>query len=247
MSTINSAMQLLDSVLLNPKAQKPTVAQKWTQLAFEFQNLTNELNNTSLPWTTTEIEVTITPGTEDYLVPGNVGKVLFAYANTDNDYFGPISIEFADFAGVSSDFYLFSPLDYGFSRDFNEVSFASVPLQMALFREGGSLKFRVPPFSTTSFTSITLVTSVGNWIDELSPSDEMVLPGHHMLAIVRAAINLLPGSEWAGEREFNVSQRQQLALSLPAQEQRYAQSWMIAKRTMSADQPSYRIPYGGEW
>jgi len=245
LSSINEAMSLLDSVLFNPKSQKPTVAQRWTMLAFEFQNFINELNNTSLPWTHQPVTVNIQAGTEDYIIPSNVGTVLFCYANSDNDYYGPIGIEFADFAGVSSDFYLFSPLDYGFARDFNEAFAMSSPIQLALYYEGGQLKFRVPPFTTSKLTSITFACSTGNWIDQLSGTDTAVMPAHHILPITRTGINLLPGCEWAGDRKFNLEQRQQLAISLPAMEARYAQSFLIAKRTMHGDQPSFRQPYGG--
>jgi hypothetical protein len=246
LSTINEAMALLDAVLFGPKTQKPTVDQRFTQLKFEFQNLVNELNNTNLPWLTQNTTVSIIPGTQDYMVPGNIGQVLFAYANSSSDALGPVGLEFADFAEVSSDFYLFSPLDAGMFRDFNEVFALGSPAQLALFRENGTLKFRVPRFSGTAFESVTLVSSKGNWADGLTLDDESPLPGHHMLAIARAASNLLPGSEWAGDREYNLSQRQQLAVSLEDMKQRYAQAWMIAKRTMHADRPTYRAVYGGD-
>jgi hypothetical protein len=244
LSTINEALTLLDPVLFSPKAQKPTVDQRFTQLKFEFQNLVNELNNTNLPWLTQTVTVNITPGTEDYTVPGNIGTVLFAYANTLDDSLGPFGLEFADFAGVSSDFYLFSPLDHGIFRDFNEVFSIGSPAQLALFRDtSGALKFRIPPFTDTAIQSISLVSSKGDWLDGLTLEDSSPLPGHHMLAIVRAARNLLPGTEWVGDRDHNLEQRKQLAISLTDQEQRYAQAWLYAKRSMHASQPTHRASY----
>lgn len=246
MSTINQNLSQLDSMLGNPKANKPTTDQRLTQVMMELQNLVNELNNTSLPWLTQDVTVNVTSGTEDYLVTGNVGKVLFVYANRADNVFGPFAMEFADLASVSSDFYLFSPLDYGISRDFNENFAVPFPAQIAFYRQGGSLYFRLPPFGT-GIESVTVVSSVGDWLDGLTADDEFVVKGHVQLALTRAALNLLPMTEWTGDRKFNLEQRGQFAQSLQRQERSYKDAWVIAKRQIHGDAESYREPVGGNW
>lgn len=244
MSTINEALSLLSSVLLNPKSQKPTLDQRFTQLTAEFQQMYNELETSGVPWTHNSVTVNVSPGTESYLVPASIGKVLFAYADASTSAFGPVGLEIVDLAEVTSDFYPFTPLDYGISRDFNELWTLSAGAQIALYREGGSLYFRLAPFAT-GVSTVTLVYSTGDWLTNLNSTSTAVLPGHHMLVIVRAALNLLPGCEWEGDRGYNLSQRQQLALSLASQEQRYARNFLYAKRSMSGDQVTVREPYGG--
>lgn len=246
MSTINNNLSLLASMLGNPKSQKPTTDQRLTQLMLEFQNLVNELTNTGKPWMTQTTVVNVSGGTEDYLVPANIGKVLFVYANRSDNVFGPFAMEFCDLASVSSDFYLFSPLDYGIARDFNEAFAVPFPAQIAFFRQGGSLYFRLPPFGT-GIDSISIVSSVGDWIDALAAEDEFVVKNHAHLAVTRAAMNLLPMTEWVGDRKFNLEQRGQFAQSLQRQNESYTTAWILAKRSLVDDAPSYRVPMGGDW
>jgi len=246
MSSINEALSLLSSVLLNPKDQRPTIDQRFTQLTWEFSALYSELENTNLPWSTNSVTVNVNDNQPDYLVPVSAGRVLFAFANTNQDAFGPIGLEFADLASVSSDFYLYSPLDYGYSRDFNEVFNGAYAPDFALYRQDGNLKFKLRPMYS-AINSVTLVFSSGNWLENLSVESTAVLPQYHQLVITRAALNLLPGCEWSGTREENLQQRQQLAMSLNAQMLRYQQNFMYAKRQMSADQDTDRYAALGDW
>lgn len=243
MGTLNQNLSLLDSMLGNPKAQKPTMDQRLTQVMLEFQHLVNELGNTNKPWLSQTVTVSVNAGTEDYLVPGNVGKVLFVYANR-SDQLGPIGLTFADLAHVSSDFYLFSPLDYGFARDFNEALAVPSPAEISFYRQGGALYFRLPPFNQ-AVESVSIVSSVGNWLDGLTSNDSFVLQGHEGLALARAGMNLLPMTEWAGDDAYNDKQQAKYARSLAAQADRYQSAWIIAKRSMHDDQPTCRD--GGVW
>lgn len=245
MSSINESISLLASTLLNPKSQKPTLDQRFTQLTAEFQAMCNELDSTNLPWTHNTITVTVSPGTESYLVPASsIGKVLFAYADSSTSTFGPVGLEIVDLDQVTTDLYPFTPLDYGISRDFNELWTLSAGAQIALYRQSGSLYFRLAPFAT-GIESVTLVYSTGDWLTNLNSASTAVLPGHHMLVIVRAAMNLLAGCEWNDDRAYNIDQRKQLAMSLSAQESRYSKNFLYAKRSMSGDAVTSREPYGG--
>lgn len=244
MSSINESISLVRSVLLNPKSGRPTLDQLFTNMTFEFQQIYNELASSNLPWSHQSVTINVAPGTESYLVPVSVGKVLFAYADSSTSTFGPVGLEIVDLAEVTSDFYPFTPLDYGISRDFNELWTLNPGAQIALYRQDGNLYIRLAPFAT-GISSVTLAFSTGNWLENLTSDSVGVLPEHHMLAVVRTAMNLLPGAEWTDERDYNLSQRQQLALSLDRQEQRYARQFMYAKRNMAADAVTTREPYGG--
>jgi len=246
MASINEALSLLASTLFNPKSQSPTVDQRFTQLTWEFQHLYNELDASNKPWTYNSITVNVNSGQQDYLVPVAVGKVLFAYANTLNEpTFGSIGMEIVDLAEVSSDFYLFNPLNYGYSRDFNEIWASPFKPDIALYRQDGQLYFRLRPYND-DLESVTLVFSTGDWITNLSIETSAVLPQYHQLAIVRAGMNLMPGCEWQGDREYNLQQRKQLMPVLAQQADRYYGQFIIAKRQMSADTDTERISALGE-
>jgi hypothetical protein len=246
MSTFSEALDTLSTVLFNPKSQKPTVDQRFVRLSFEFQNMYNELENTGIPWTYNKKTISVTQGTQDYMVSGVTGKVLFAYAQSD-DNLGPTSLEIADLASVSSDYYPFNLLDYGVWRDFNELWGAPYPAQIALYYDNGILKFRLSPY-LQALSSVTLVYSSGNWIEDMTPDSLVILASHHMLPIVRAAKSLLAGTEWTDQRDFNLSQREQLGNSLRDDEARYALQFATAKKGLSLDsEVSYREPFGGDW
>jgi hypothetical protein len=244
-STINQSISRVRSLLLNPKEQHPTLDQLFTQLTFEFQNFVNELSSSNLPWNYNEVTINVSSGITDYLIPPQVGKILMAIANPDNNY-GPVSLEFADLADVSADFYLFSPLDYGFSPDFNEAISWPFPAQIAFYRKDGQPYFRLAPF-TPSINSIKLIYATGDWLESLSAESAAVLPEYHSLVEVRAAQNLLPGAEWSDDPNADQLRRSNLARSLENQQQRYAQQFMYAKRSFTGDQVTFRGGVGGGW
>ena len=77
MATINELIAKVGVRLLDPKAQRPTIEQRLDAVVAEVQNLYNELTNTNVPWTYQTQTVSVTPGTADYLVAGDIGRVLF--------------------------------------------------------------------------------------------------------------------------------------------------------------------------
>ena len=216
---------------------------RFTHLTYEFQQLYNELANSGKPWTYNTISVTVNPGATDYVVPGASGKVMFVMAYPLDTNLNPVSLEFADIADVSADFWPYSPLDFALARDFNEAWTLPFPFQIAFYRKGGELWFRSPPFAMT-LTQIDVVLSTGDWVENLSTADEAVLSQHHQLVEVRAAINLLPAAEWSDDAAMNTAKRSALAQSLPAQEERYAREFLYAKRSLTRDMPVIRTAFG---
>lgn len=246
MPALNQALSLLASALMNPKQQKPTLDQRFTQLTWEFQNFYNELTNSHIPWTYNSVSVDTLDSQLDYLVPQNVGTVLFAYATPlNNNLYGPIPLTIVDLAHISSNFFLFSPLDFGISRDFNEVLWAPHGTEISFYRDGSSglLYFRLAP-QGIALQNVTLIYATGNWIDGIDPSANPILGQHHMLPIVRAAMSLLPGCEW----NDGLDRSKSLSSTLPIQETRYERQFMLTRRSLNADlEPTYRIPFGGDW
>jgi hypothetical protein len=241
--SINSSISKVRSLLLNPKSNRPTVDQLFSNLTDEFQAFYNELETSSQPWTYNEVTVNVNAGVYDYLVPVTTGKVLFATAYPQDTNFGPIALEIADLAEVTSNFFLYSPLDWGFSRDFNEVINLPFPFQIAFYRKGGDLWFRLAPFSY-ALTSITITYSTGDWLQNLNVNTTAVLPNHHGLVETRTAMNLLPGCEWSADVNRDDLKRKNLAMSLSTQAQRYSRNFMYAKRNLGGDAVTDRSVFG---
>lgn len=246
MSQINDSISRVRSLLLGPKDQRPNLDVLFTNLTYEFQNFVNELSNSGKIWSYNTVPINVNPGTTDYIVPGASGKVLFVIAYPLETNNNPVSLEFADLADVSADYWLYSPLDFAISRDFNEAWSVPFPFQIAFFRKGADLWFRLPPFAYT-LTRIDVVFSTGDWIANLSTGDEAVLSQHHQLVEVRSSMNLLPAAEWWDDDTKNENRRKELALSLSNQEQRYARQFVVAKRTPTRDLPVVRAAFGDEY
>ena len=245
MSVFNESLSRVDDLLVNPKEQMPSISMRFTHLTYEFQQLYNELSNSGKPWTYNTVSVTVNPGTTDYVVPNASGRVMFVMAYPVDANYNPVSLEFADLADVSADFWPYSPLDFGLAKDFNEAWTLPFPFQIAFYRKDGELWFRLPPFAMT-LTNIDVIFSTGDWIENLSTGDAAVLSQHHQLAEVRAAMNLLPAAEWTDDAAMNDAKRAALAQSLPEQEARYAREFLYAKRSLTRDMPVVRAAFG-EW
>lgn len=245
MSTINDSISRVRSGLLNPKAQSPTVDQLFTNLTYEYQNFYNEIDSTNKPWTYHDITVNVSASTTDYLVPITPGKILFVIAYPTDTNYGAVSLEFADLADVSSDFFLYSPLDFGFSPDFNELVNFPFPLQIAFYRKDNNVWFRLAPFAY-ALTSIKIIYSTGDWLQNLTTESTAVLSNHHQLVEVRTMMNSLPAADWVSDEKTNQNRRNNLAMSLATQEARYAKQFMYAKRMMTADETNVRMSYNDD-
>lgn len=192
-----------------------------------------------------EQTITVTSGETDYLVVTPPGKILFAVAYPENDDYAPFSLEIADLAEVSSDFYLYSPLDWGYSPDFNELITFPWPFQIAFYRKDGDLWFRLAPFAY-NIQSVKLTYSTGDWLSNLQTTDTAVLPQYHALVEVRTALNLLPAAQWSGNEDANQNRRANLGKTLAIQEDRYAQQFLYGRRNMSVPETTTRhSPLGG--
>ena len=246
MGDINTNISRVRSLLLNPQDNAPTLDQLWSHLTMEMQNFYNELSSSFLPWTYHEQSINVTSGLTDYLVTEPTGKILFVIAYPENTDLTPVSLEFADLADVSSDFYLYSPLDYGYTPDFNESINFPFPFQIAFYRKDNDLYFRVAPFSY-NLTSIKIIYSTGDWLTNLQFTDSAVLPQHHGLVEVRTALNLLPAAKWTGDAS-DQDMRANLGRTLAVQEGRYNQQFILSKRNITIPETTMREDaFGGGW
>lgn len=223
----------------NPSEQSPTLDAVFSAVITEFQAFYNELSSSAKPWTYNTAQVTITNGVADYIVPAPPGKVMFVTGQPINNTLGAIALEFADLAEVSSDFYLFSPLNFGFSPDFNESVSFPLNLNVAFYRKNNSLWLRIAPYPT-AFEYLTITYATGDWISGVSVNDEAVLSEHHHLPITRAQQNLLPMTTWTKDENANQLKRNNFERSFDRQIARYAEAFMYAKRNLTNDETNYR-------
>lgn len=220
--------------------------QLFSHAVAEFQSFINELSNTDLTWTYNSVTVNTTSNDTDYLLPITPGKVLFVTGTPYNNIYGPVALEFANLADVSSDFYPFNALDYSsYSPDFNEAINFPFNLQIAFYRKNNDLWFRLAP--NTQWSSINITYSTGDWLDNLTIENAAVLSNHHHLVHTRAAMNLLPAAEWKKDEEYNQLRRTNLEKSLMMAEERYAQQFVYAKRNLTADETSVRPSCDDGW
>jgi hypothetical protein len=243
MSSVNQSISRVRTLLLNPKDQKPTVDQIFDALLRESQDFHNELSNSHQAWTVGSVDVDVTGDQTDYLVARSVGKILFVTAFPDDNDSPMIPVEFSDLAGVSNDYWWYSPLDYGYARDFNERFYSAYPLKIAFYRSDGNLKFRIMPQSV-NYARIRITYSLGDWAENLTTSSTAVLGEHHSLVETRAAINLLAGAEWTDNEEADERKRMRIERSLIGQEERKAKNFMYARRNLIADADSVRLGFG---
>jgi hypothetical protein len=246
MSTIIKDVAAVRLLLVNPNEQSPSVDQIFNALLMEYQNLYNELSNTSQPWTTDSVEISLNSNDADYLINRKIGKVLNVTAYLDNANYAPVMLEFGDFAEVSAaGLSFFSPLYFGSDRDFVNWGTNSAPT-MAFYRKQGRLYARVPALGYEA-ARVVITYAVGNWIEDISPESEAAMSEHHGLVRLRAAMNVLEASEWSGDREFNQMRKSNLDASFSRQEQRASQNLMLAKRSLTADHVTTRDAWEDCW
>lgn len=245
MSTINESISKVRIKLLKPKEQAPSPETVFDSLVTEYQNQYNDLENSNLPWSYSTATINLVAGQMDYLVP-QTGRVLFVTAQPYDQLLPPLLLEFADLADISTDFWLFSPLDYGFAREFNEIFWNDAPFQVAFYRNDSDLYMRVAPFVLNN-TVLTITFSTGSWVENLTMDSVAVLKNHHGLVETRASINILPGCEWSENLEADEVKRGNLMRTLAIQEERQSKNFMYAKRSINADVINDRVGYGDEY
>lgn len=227
MSTLNESVSNVRLLLDNPFEQKPTVRQIFGSLIREYANFYNELSNSSVAWTVKEHSVALN-GQTDYLISGDTGKILFVTGEA-NTY--PYPVDFTDLADASAYWWSEYPFTAARPEDYN---FAAFPGRVAFYRKNGSLYMRSP--NNFSGETLTITVSTGDWASNISSEESAVLSNHHHLPEIRAAMNLCHSAKWTDDDAKDVSHYERLVQSLGIQEQRAYQNFVIAKRSMTADE-----------
>lgn len=231
--------------LRKPKEQAPSPETIFDALVTEYQDYYNELENTNLPWSYSTSTINLVAGQMDYLVP-QTGRVLFVTAQPYDQLLPPLLLEFADLADISTDFWLFSPLDYGFAREFNEIFWNDAPFQVAFYRNDNDLFMRVAPFVLNN-TVLTITFSTGTWIENLTMDSVAALKNHHGLVKTRVKLSLLDACEWSENLEADEIKRRNIRIGLEPVADRQAKNFMYAKRSINADVINDRVGYGDEY
>lgn len=236
MSSINESVSRVRELLLSPKEQKPSVSIIFGRLLSEYQNLYNELSNTSMVWNTREAKVNLQQNKTDYLIPGNIGKILFVTLQGTDTNYPPVPVEFSDLASVSSDYYLFEPLYYEYAP---YSPTGAYPGSIAFYRKDNSLYARIAPFSSGT-GQLTVTYSVGNWINSVATDSSASFGEYHAMIETRAAKSLVTAAEWTSDLESDEVKRRNLRIDLSEMDARYSQNFMYAKRNLTADHTTYR-------
>jgi hypothetical protein len=226
MSTLNESVTNVRQLLDDCKEQRPTVRQVFGSVKREFQNLFNELSNSSVMWTTKEHAVTLS-GQTDYLISGDVGKILFVTGEA-NTY--PYAVDFTDLADASTYWWSEYPFTAARPEDYN---FAMYPGKIAFYRRNGNLYLRTP--LNFSGEVLTITAATGDWTGSISADESAVMSNYHHLCEIRAALNLAHNARWTDNEESDIRHSQMLGQSLAIQEQRVYEQFRIAKRSLTAD------------
>lgn len=208
--------------LLKPKESAPNDDLIFGELLDEFQNIYNELSNSSLPWTFKEFN--ITPSANDVLVGSNIGKIL--QVRTQSDSFTSLDIPFTDIQDASTSWWYYQPIAASRPEDYGNLSGAT---SLAFYRKNGSLYARVPQAYSQS---LTVIAATGDWSENVGLSTVPVMQGFHHLPEIRVSNNLLGASEWdsGGEKKMIFLQGQ-----LPIKEKRVYDQFIIAKRSVAVE------------
>lgn len=243
MSSLTESVDRVRELLMGPYEQRPSIKQVFGAVLREYQAFYNELNNSGLNWT--HEEFTVTSGSDpDYLVSGagSTGRVLFVTAQTSS--INPYPVEFTELGDASVNLAWYQPIVAARPEDYNGWGYN--PLHIAFYRKGRELWARLP-VNYPSGTTLTITCSTGDWINTVNLEKNAVLPGHHHLPEIRAARNLLPGATWTESAEADQMMRRNLAMSLSEQESRAADVFVIAKRSLTSDEISFRTSCDDDW
>ena len=224
---LNANIDAVRRLLQKPKAQFPNTDTILGAILDEVTHLENELGNAGTGLNLQTITVSL-GGKTEYTLSQDVGKILFVTSDEGSygDH-GNYGLEFTDLRDASEDWWQYSPVpvperpeDYGYWH--------GVGNKIAFYREGNKVKMKVP--ATFPVGRLTIkVAKIGS--REMSLSESASLPSYHSLINVRAAQNVIAGAMWSDDAQKDENMRRNLMQTLPRQESRYYDQFIIAKRS----------------
>lgn len=173
----------------------PSLSQTWQAVIRQGQSFYNQLNNTSAAWATGEIQLTVQANVSDYQINApNWGKcMLVSTVDAGNPGHWERWVPFYEPQNLL--------LAYDGPRDganwFQGWIDGSqhTALGIAFLRQGNAIIARIRPVPQASAT-YNILYSIGNWAANAALGSIPVLPEHHQLIEIKAALSLLPLTEW---------------------------------------------------
>lgn len=235
--------------LVDPLPQSPSLRHMFQMVKDSTQTAFNRLANTGKAWATNEVQLNVSSGTEDYLIPVGVsfGKPLQVLTYYPQN---PSTIE------RYVDFYDLTDLNFNWPFPQNLGSWIgnwdgspNTAMRMAFFRVGGSdeVWVRVKPIPQLSAT-YTITYSIGNWVNDAALADSPLLSQFHQLFEVWACQSALPHSSWWADERENRERRKELAVSLKNDEMRFLPDWEMHIHSIHLDHMDTRVgAFDGDW
>lgn len=215
--------------LRGPQQQHPSDREIYHSLLDHVKDFYSTLSNTGVIWDEYELTVTVSSGQSDYqLNDTRMGKPYVVFTMDDSD---PAHIErvVPIFEMPDLNYQWELPKNIGSSVvDWNGKHSA---WRVGHYRRGGVpyLRFKPIPQATAQYRVMYVI---GNWADAAALNDEPVMPEHHHLIEIRAAVSQLPFCEWDGDLDFNERRMKALALSLSNDEARFASTFELYNRSL---------------
>ena len=215
--------------LRGPQQQHPSDREIYHSLLDHTKNFYSELSNTGVIWDEYELTVTTSSGQSDYqLNDTRMGKPYVVFTMDDSN---PAHIErtIPIFEMPDLNYQWDLPNDIGSSLvDWNGHHSA---WRVGHYRRNGFPYLRFKPLPQEA-AQYRVMYVIGNWADSAALSDEPVMPEHHHLIEIRAAISQLPFCEWNSDLDFNERRMKALAMSLTNDEARFANTFELYNRSL---------------
>lgn len=224
----------------DPRAQNPSDRTLLVLLSTHVQNMLTEANLRGGYWAVDEVEVTVGPGGDDYIVPvegfGKPIEVRAVYAANSGHHDHDV------------DFYSLGDMNYqewpvsGYNVADPFWGRGDGDQRVAFYRKQGNTYMRIAQGGPPAGTTYRIIYQVGVFGQTTPLDEEVMLPEHTALVEIRTAISALPHCEWFDDEDRNERRRKELALTLVVDEQRAYSLFKSAAATMTAgNQPTQRI------
>lgn len=205
--------QMLDHMRIllgDPNAQEPSDRTLLYLLSRELQTYANQANLSGQHWAVDEYPLNVTSGTAEYQISETAfGKPIdvYTYYPTDPGHIRR-DIDFTNLGDVN--------FDWGYPNNVAAgMAFGSphTAMRMAFYRKQGYIYVQVQPTPQQSATYKVLY-QIGEYGSTTSLDEAPLIPEHHALIELRAAMAALPHARWGDNEEFNTRKREEIALSM---------------------------------
>jgi len=222
----------------NPRAQQPSDRTLLKLLCIQIQHFLTELNIYGSNWAVDELTLTVTPNTAEYTISTEgFGKPIEVLAVNPSD---------PAYINRPLDFFELGDLNYAWDMPANFGQAWSLDgsphstQRIAFFRRNGNVTARVLPVPNQA-AQFRILYQVGVFGDTTPLDEGIVLPQHHALIEVRAALAALPHCEWFDNEKDNIARRAELKDSLMDQANDLARVFRANIISQTAnDAPNYR-------